>query len=863
MIAMGALLRLLVWRRLREEPFRFLLTTLGIALGVAVFIAIKLANGAAVHAFQSSLTAVSGETHLEVYAGDLGVDEDLILRLRAMREVKRATPVFQRHVWARRGGVSEARWRRGASSQGRTVLVLGLDLLGDSDFRRYVFEKKYSREETLSRIADPRGLFIARAAADALGVGLGDFVELEAARRVRLRVRGILKPKGVARAMDGRLVVMDVGVAQEAFELFGRLDRIDIILKDESEIAPIRKKIQGFLPLGAVVERPARRGRDVEKMLASFHLNLTVLSVMALLVGCFLIYNAMSASVSRRRGEIATLRSLGMRARAVLLLYGAEALCIGLVGSCLGVALGVFMAQGALLAISQTIRNLYAFLEVGHVPLAPATLLSGLGVGAGVSLVSGIFPAVAASRQTPHQGFVDGRGKVGARPGTIVILLASALVMALIAYCLSQQAWRGAPPLPGYLSAAAAILVTTLSSLPVVLLGAFVFRRILGGTARGWLAAHSLGRHPHRNGVTLSSLAIAVAMLVSLIVMTESFRATVEIWTRQTLKADFYAAPASQFIQGSRASFSEDVLDAIRSVEGVAAVDGFRAIRLPWRGERITLAGSDFRIVARRSRLLFLRGDSEETLARARSRGEAIVTETFANAHGVREGDVIRLPAPVGEVALRVAGVYYDYTTDRGYVVVDREFLKKRWRDARLSSVAIYLKESARLEEVRESLNNVLDPTIVLISNAALRERVLSVFDQTFAITYALEFVAVLVALFGVATGLSSNVLERVHEIGALRAMGLTQRGVASIIMGEAAILGTLSVLSGLAAGACLAAVLVIVIKQSFGWTIQYVFSWKGVGVYLLVVVAASLAAGWLPARIAARLPIREAMSAE
>ncbi len=864
MSTLGALLRLLAWRRLKEEPFRLLLTLLGVALGVAVFIAIKLANGAATQAFQNSLVAISGKTQLEVSGGGLGVDENLILRLRAMAEVKRAAPVIQQHVWVRRAGGSGARWRRGAPSQGRAVLVLGLDLLGDNDFRGYALEEKHAREEILSRIADPQGLFIARGVADALGVGAGDFVELEAVRRMRFRVRGVLKPEGMAKSMDGRLIIMDIGVAQEVFERFGRLDRIGLILEDEGAIESVRQKIQNLLPPGAVAARPARRGGDVEKMLASFQLNLTVLSVIALLVGCFLIYNTMSASVLRRRGEIATLRSLGMTAKAIIFLYGAEALCIGAAGSCLGVAMGVFMAQGALSFISQTIRNLYAFLEVRHVLMGAEALLTGFGVGIGVSLVSGLFPAIAASRQTPRQGVVEGRGKVEVRPAAIAALVGSALLIALLAYWLNLQALARGTPLPGYLSAAAVILATALLSLPVVLFGSFVVRRLLGGSVNGRLAAHGLGRHPHRNGVTLSSLAIAVAMLVSLIIMIESFRATVEVWTHQTLKADFYAAPASRFIKGSRASISEDAIKTIRGVSGVAAVDGFRAIRLPWRGRSITLAAGDFRIVAERGRLLFLEGDSKETLTRARMRGEAIVTETFANLYGVKKGDVVRLPAHKGEISLRVAGVYYDYTTDGGYVVVDRKFLKKHWGDDRLSSLAIYLEKNARPEDVRKSLENALDSTMVLISNAGLKKRVLSIFDQTFAITYALEFIAVLVALLGVATGLSSNILERVHEIGALRAMGLNQKGIVSTIMGEAAILGVLSVLVGLASGVSLAAILIFVVnKLSFGWTIQYIFAWKGMAVYLLVVVAASLAASWLPARAAARIPIREALSEE
>ncbi len=859
-----SILRLLAWRRLREDPYRLLLTLVGVALGVAVFIAVKMANETATGAFRNSLAAISGKTQLEVSAGGLGVDENLILRLRGTKGVRRATPVMQQHVWIRKAGGSGARWRRGTASQGRAVLALGLDLLGDDDFRGYKFEKDYSRKEILSRIADPEGLFIARGVADTLGVGEGSFVEVEATRRMRFRVRGVLRPEGMAKSMDGRLIIMDIGVAQELFERFGQLDRIDLILENGGEIVSIREKIRSFLPPGTIVERPARRGRDVEKLLASFQLNLTVLSVIALLVGCFLIYNTMSASVLRRRGEIAILRSLGMTSRGIVLLYGSEALCIGLAGSCLGVAMGVLMAQGALSFISQTIRNLYAFLEVRHLIFGPGELLWGFGLGLGVSLVSGIYPAIVASRQSPRQGVVDRRGKVEVRTKDIATFAASASIAALIAYWLNLRAMAGGTLLPGYLSAAMVILATVLASLPFILCGSALIRRIAGGDLNVWLAAHGLSRHPHRNAVTLSSLAIAVAMLVSLIVMIESFRATVEVWTQQTLRADFYAAPASRFIKGSSTSISEDAIRTIGGVSGVAAVDGFRTVRLPWHGKRIMLAGGDFRIVAERGHLLFVDGDSKETLMKARARGDAIVTETFSNLYGVRKGDVLHLPTPGEEISVRVAGVFYDYTTDGGSVVVDREFLKKHWRDDRLNSLAIYLTESARPEVVRKSLEKALDPTMVLISNAGLKKRALSIFDQTFAITYALEFIAVLVALLSVATGLGSNILERVHEIGALRAMGLSRRGIVYAIMGEAVILGALSVLAGLVSGMCLATILIFVInKLSFGWTIQYIFPWKGMAAYLFMVVLASLAASWLPARTAARIPIREALSEE
>jgi len=532
--------------------------------------------------------------------------------------------------------------------------------------------------------------------------------------------------------------------------------------------------------------------------------------------------------------------------------------------SAIGLALGVLLARGALEAVTRTIQNLYAFLQVTEVHLDPLLLAAALAAGTGVAALSGLAPALAAARVSPAEGARQRGGAPALSPRFLGATLAGALLAGGAASGLSAlPAWRGVP-LFGYLAAAAILAAVALASPAAVAGGAFLLQRLLGGGVTGWLAAHGLGRHPGRNAVTAASLAAAMAMLASLVIMVESFRRTVAVWTEQTLRADLYAAPASRFIKGSGASFSEEVLERVARAEGVAAADGFRVLRMPWRGEWINVSGGDFGIVAERGHLPFLEGKSAEVLRRARERGEAIVTETFSLRFGVGRGDVVRLPAPGGEVALRVAGVYYDYTTEGGHIVVDRALLRRAWRDERLNSMAVYLEPGADRARAARAIEGLLDPSMVLISNAGLRRRVLEVFDQTFAITYALEAIAVLVAVLGVATGLSSNVLERTREIGALRALGLTRRGVAAAVMGEAGLLGLLSALLGAGAGAALAAILVFVInKQSFGWTIQFGFPVGAVSAYLGVAVLAALAAGGIPARAAARVPIAAAVREE
>lgn len=859
-----ALLSRLAWRRLRGEPFRLTLTVSGVALGVAVYLAIQLANDSAVRAFRNSLNAIAGKSHLQVGAGDVGLPEDLFTTIRGMSGVKHATPVIQLSAWIRKFRPGTGRWKRGEASQGRAVLVFGVDLLADTYFRSSSTEGNPSLLEALSRIADPEGIFLSRSLAAELGVKEGDPVEIDAAERIRFRVRGIMKQTGLSGAMEGRIAVMDIGVAQEAFSRLGKIDRIDLILKAPARLDRVQRAIQSNLPPGALVERPARRGKDVEQMLSSFQLNLKILSIIALLVGCFLIFNAMSASVVRRWTEIGVIRSLGMTARQAAGLIAAESALVGLVGSAAGLVLGLFLARGALSAVTRTIRNLYAFLKVSDVNADPAILVGTFFAGTGVAVLSGLGPALVASRISPAR-ISRGREAVdGFSSSFLVGTFSAGVIVSGSAYFLSQLPAWGRAPVFGYLAALSVVAALALLCPASITVGTSLLKRLLGGSLVGWLAAHGLGRHPGRNAVTVASLAAAMAMLVSLVIMVESFRETVSVWAEQSLRADLYAAPSSRFIKGSSVSFSAGTMKRVSRIPNIAAVGGYRTIRLLWRGEWAEIGGADFEVAGKRSRMPFTEGAAVEVMERAKARGEAVITETFAQRFRVKKGEVLRLPAPGGEVSIRIAGIYYDYSADGGRLLVDRALFRRIWKDDRLSSMAIYLKKGVDRAATRRQIEGLLEGGMTLISNSGLRRRVMNIFDQTFAITNALEVIVILVAVLGIASGLSSNLLERRREVGALRALGLTRRGMAVAVMGEAGLLGVLSAVLASGAGIGLGAILVFVInKQSFGWTIRFGIPFATLAAYLLVAVFAAFSAGWLPARAATRIPIPEAVREE
>ena len=700
--------------------------------------------------------------------------------------------------------------------------------------------------------------------ANALSVQIGSFVNIDTTNYRKFEVRGILKSNKLSDSMGGMLIVMDVGDAQEAFNRLGFLDRIDIVLKDDKKTDFMKGLIQKKISKGLIIDRPERRGSDVQKMLGSFQLNLKVLSFISVLVGFFLIFNSMSASVLRRTKEIATLRSLGLTSFQGTTLICMEAICIGLAGSFLGVILAFIFSRGVLFIVTKTIQNLYTFLYVTDVSPSASEILTSICIGVVGSFLSSLWPAIKAGRIEPSRGIRVIFLSVLLPDFYMRRFLVFTSIMIIFSYVASKVTpWNGVPVF-GYLSAL--FLIASISSISFLvvyytsLLFNFVFRKFKLMS----LASHNIRRHLSRNVVTVASLSVAVAMLVSLVVMISSFRQTVAIWTEQTLRADFYSAPASHFIKGSKAGFKKEEIASLNDLEGVAAVDGYRSIKVFWKENNIKIGSGNFNVVSDFGNLLFLNGKSKDILRVAKNQKGAIITETFANRFKKKEGDFITLPTPRGKIRIKIKGVFYDYTTEGGRVVIDQDFFQELWNDYTLNSIAIYLKNGTDKEKLFSKIKNKLPSNFILLDNSSLKKRVFDVFDQTFSITYVLEAIAILVAILGVATNLSSNILDRRREIGTLRAIGMNRIETIVSVIFESGFLGLVSCFLGMISGYFLAGILIFVInKQSFGWTIYFNYSFYDVFLYLFFVYLSSLLAGTIPSRIAAKTEIKNALRAE
>lgn len=851
---MFPLLRLITLRHLREEKTRTLLTLTGIALGVALFVSVRLANESILHAFRGTVEAVAGRTTLQIRGGDAGVDESLFPKLRDVPGVRAVTPVLQ--TIAVIEGIDEP------------LLVMGVDPFSEYQFRDYFFSQdESSHQDLLESLLDPQSLFISEKFAKVHGFSTGSTIRLLVDDQAHeFVIRGLLKFEGVARAMEGNFAFMDIATYQWRFDRIGRLDRIDVMTRQETPVEELIQQLSAQLPEGVEVNRPSQRGVKVERMVGAFQLNLTALSAIALLVALFLMYNTMAMAIVRRRTEIGILRCLGTSGPALLALFLLEAFFLGLLGSLAGVLGGWALAQWALKAMEQTVTALYTPVIVQNVTLSPSILSEGLALGCLVSLSAGIISVREAVRVIPREVLHRGshESSIATGYGKTAFLGLFLLGMAF-AFAMDHPAGL---PFFGYASALSLLLgFSCLVPMTTVLLHHLIHRLPLTWTPTELkLASHSLVSALGRSSMAGVAILIGLAMMGGMMIMIKSFRATVQVWIDQTISADLFIIPAAREVSGLEAKMPREVLDKLKSLPMTLAVDPILIHRATLRGEEITISARDFSVLRDHSTLLVIGGHAGEAIQQGLEQEAVLVSEPLAYRLAIREGHQIQLPTPKGPANLTVAGVFYDYTTDGGRVLMDGGLFRKYWPEDKITTLAVYLVPQTDLETARRAILRQLakDHRILITSNRELRDRILKIFDQTFAITYALEIIAVLVAILGVMNTLLTAILERKRELAIVRVLGATQAQMQKIILHEAFLICLTGISLGLAASILLSQILIHVInKQSYGWTIFLHPSWIGLSQAALLVLLASLLSAYLPAKQASGIRLTEALQYE
>jgi len=886
---MSALLVRSALRSLRRHPWQAALSILGVAVGVAVVVGIDLANASARRAFDLSTEALAGRATDQVVGGPEGLPEEVFVRLArsgVLQDGLAAAPVVEgygtAHPTAELQSPDGSDGPDSPDGSGVTLQVLGVDPLSEAPFRPYLAAGgsaggRGGGPDTIGPLVTrPGAALLTPETAAELGISVGGRFDLSVGGSPHpLHLVGLLEPDDVRsrQALRGLLVV-DVATAQEVLQRVGRLDRIDLHIPEDRDREAVLARLRDLLPPGATVEPATSRNRTFDQMTRAFRLNLTALSLLALVCGMFLIYNTMTFAVVQRRKLFGTLRALGVTRREILATVLAEAAAVGLLGTLLGLGAGILLGNGLVRLVTRTINDLYFVLSVRDLALDPTALATGAALGLGATVGAALRPALEATTAPPRTALSRSALESHVRRGVsrsagagVVLGLAGGLLLALSSGLMVAFAGLFAV----ILGCALVVPAATVGLMALARRPAQALFGVLGKmAARGVVAALS------RTGIAVAALAIAVSVAVGVGVMITSFRGTLVDWLDLTLRADVYVRPPGPNRRPGAVPLGPEALRAIRETPGVAHLDLLRRTEvrdLAHRTEVRNLADSApvsllaLRLGPRgRASFRLKQGEARRAWAALDDAGAVLVSEPFATLRSVEPGGTVTLLTPAGPHAFPVAGVYYDYGSDQGAVLMELATYRRLWQDRSVSGVSVYAAPGVAAEDLAEAIRRRTAPTQALLvrSNRALRTLSLQIFDRTFVVTEVLRLLAGLVAFIGVLSALMALQLERARELGVLRANGLTPGQVWQLVTSETGLMGLAAGLLSLPIGLVLAAIMIYVInRRSFGWTLVMELP-PGVLLEALgLALAAALLAGLYPAWKMSRVSPAEALREE
>ena len=866
--AWGAIFRM-AWRHAWRRPLQSLFLVAGVAIGVAMIVAIDLANGSAERAFALGTETVAGRATHAIIGGPSGLDEQVYANLRRDLGFRMSAPVVEGYLV-----VDEL--------DRQPMRLLGIDPFAESPFRAYLGtdSNEPAPDYLTPLMVQPNTVLLSSEIASRFDLQPGDVLNAQAgSSRHTLEIVGLLEPSDdlSRRALDG-LLLTDISTAQEVLDRVGRLDRIDLIVPETPQGEAELARIIASLPPNARVEPTSARSGTVAEMSAAFSLNLTALSLLALVVGMFLIYNTVTFSVVQRRHVIGTLRSLGMTRREVYLLILLEAILLGLLGTLAGLGLGILLGRGAVQLVTRTINDLFFVVTVRDIEIPPLTMLKGTLIGISAAIFAAAIPAYEATSVAPAGALQRSNIEERSRRALPWVSVA-AVVLLVIGTLIMIPDWNLVIAFTGlFVIIIGAALLAPVLTLGMMLLVQRIANAISGVIGR--MAPRTIVRTLSRTSVAVAALMVAVSVIIGVGIMVSSFRATVELWLDDVLQADIFVSPpslnASQILTTldpaivhdlatypgiTRFATTRGVNSAIfldQSEQSGDSTDGSNtaiAVRLIAFSE--DLAGED-----RRYRDAV--GDWQATWAAAEA-GGIIVNDPLANRYNVNVGDELTVQTDRGQQKFTVVGISVDFDVNPVIFIHDPIY-RQWWEDDAISSIGLFVAPGddvdAMVAELRRAFGGRAE--LIITSNRGTRESALEVFDRTFAITVALQLLAALVAFIGILSTLMSLQLERIREIGVLRATGMTRRQLWRLSLLETGLIGTSAGVLAMPVGFVLAIILIYIINlRSFGWTLEMQLDPREFVQAFLVALGAALAAGIYPAWRMGRIAPAEAVRAE
>ncbi len=744
---------------LLRHPWQLFLAILGISIGVAVMVSVDLAGESSKKAFVASMETLNGEASHQIVGGPGGIDESVYVDLRVNRGVRDIAPIVSGYI----------------QINNRSMQLLGVDLFAEQAFRQFTApgvaadgdrDGFPATPESIIRrfLAGPPGVLLPVGVATDLDLQPGDTLELSAnGRDYPVILQGVLS--GENRDQLSNIVVADIALAQQWLGLTRKLTRIDVKLPvgDGALIERIKK----VLPPGSELLSAAGRTQTTAAMSDAFMTNLMAMSLLALLVGIFLIYNSVAFAVLQRRNLIGVLRALGVTRFQMFRLILIEATIIGVVGAAIGVVAGAWLGDKLLVMVAQTVSDHYFVVNVTDVVVSPFSVIKGIIAGIGATLVAAAVPAAEASSFQPRLAMT--RSVIEQRAGKLVPVLALAGALAT-AFSVLILLLSGNSLIVGLLALFLLILgcafciplfVRYISALLEPVAGR------LAGTA-GRLAVGGVGKTLSRTGVAIVALSIAVSATIGVGVMVESFRASVSDWLDTTLQSDVYVAVPGGSL--------DPLLQA--DIAALPGIESYSTSRRTW----LETADGRIRIVALKmapgsyAGTRIRQGNPVDVWRQFDDENAVLVSDAFSFRSGLSDGDTIELSTVRGPMRFEVAAVYQSYDSNDGAIMMSRRTFDENFDDPGVDSIGLYLEAGVDSDVMIASVRGVSEgrQSLIISSNERIRDMSLGIFDRTFVITNVLYWLAVGVAVIGILGAMLALQLERAKEFGVLRALGMT-----------------------------------------------------------------------------------------
>lgn len=859
------LFRLLTLRSMVSRTLRFALSTFGIILGVAGMLSIRATNQTALNSILSLFESTSGRAKLTISnasADESGFSEKTLNKVIDLQGVLVADPLVIESTDLADKEVSDQLDISFFGASGGGLLLHGIVPHYELQTRDYTLKEGRFLTEDLKE----REVVLVESFAEDEDIQVDEIIKIITPNGAKeLKVVGLIAREGPGKTNNGSFGVIPLGTAQDLFNRSNDLDQIDIVPVNSNpstdELSNLRKSLQWQLGDDYAVTYPSGQGERMTQMLQNYQIGLNFMSGVALFVGAFLIYNAFAMTVVERTREFGMLRTIGMTRRQVISQVLVEAGFLGILGSALGVGLGILLARG-LTSLMETLMNQ----ELGVVQVGTSDSLFSMSIGVGVTFLAALIPALQAGRISPIEALrVRGKSQEGwlIRFGWtlgIILLGGSVALLIINPFPYDVQFRLGSIAVFGLFTGATLLIPVTvgiweLISRPIM--------KLLYGSS-GSLGSRNVQRSRLRTTLTVAALMVGVAMVIMVRGMTESFAVDLRTWIQAYLGGDIYVT--------STVRIRSDLERRLKSIDGVFEVAPLRYFDVDWKTptgdtETINFMAFDVAAYSRVTNFVFSgeQVDPQHAIERLDAGRAVFISTVLAERYNLAPGEIIRLKTRRGLKEFEVAGVVVDFYNQGMVVQGNWEDMRRYFNITDANTLLVKVNENSDASFVQEQIDSIYGDRyhLILISNEKIRDQVLSLMDQAFSMFDVMALLSIVVGSLGVINTLTMSVIERTREIGMLRAIGTTRWQIVRMVLAEAMLMGVIGGVLGLVTGVVLARILFIGMTTMSGYRLTFILPPESVVTSVVIALIVSQVAAIAPAVRAARTRILEAVHYE